>query len=591
MPQSFPAFQVCGCAGLVFAVILTMGLVVFVGLSVWVMAAITVAAVVTFLGLVMATKIITGKEQLICYHHEIAVMAATALLLRLLHQPVLPYLDVTILGVGTFLAFGRVGCLMVGCCHGRPHKWGVRYREGHVFAGFTPHFVGVRLFPIQAVESLWVLGTVVAGCIFVLKGSPEGTAFAWYIIIYSAGRFCFEFLRGDSARSYHWGFSEAQWFSLLLMSAVVGLELSGALPFYQWHLALTGGFLITSLGIVLKRNLQDSYDYRLLLPQHVKEVVAAHEQVCHLSAASQTKATNDGQRPGIPLVCTSLGLRLSLGGLGNGADKVIHYALSFQNRTMTEKTARKLADLILKLKYPDGCGKLLKGDHAVFHLLVYPKGHDNGRKLPTPAGPEAFSDIHPDFRREVVSGFLYTHDRLNANTELIVKAGSRLTALADLLIEKGIVTGEEVERRGGVACQELSKQLQDQGIGMIIQDSVPDKYALNDLAKVDCSKRIHICHAACCRLAFALSSQDVADGIHWDLGWPYMIAKKDNGCCQHLDRKSWTCTVYDRRPSICRTYSCEHDKRIWADYEKMILNFKFFDNSRFKASQVERERK
>src|SRR5439155_22019386 len=101
------------------------------------------------------------------YHHEIDVMINAALLLWLLGQPLLPYLDLTILGIGMFLACGRVGCLMVGCCHGRPHSWGVRYKQEHADAGFAPYYVGVRLFPIQAVESLWVLSIVIVGNFFV----------------------------------------------------------------------------------------------------------------------------------------------------------------------------------------------------------------------------------------------------------------------------------------------------------------------------------------------------------------------------------------------------------------------------------------
>jgi hypothetical protein len=140
-----------------------MSLVTYLGLSPLVLVWLVLTAVLTFLALAMVTKIITGEENLIYYHHEIAVMVVAACLLNLLYQPVLPYLDITILGLGTFLAFGRVGCLMVGCCHGRPHGRGVCYRAEHAAAGFTPYLVGVRLFPIQAVESVWVFSIVVVG--------------------------------------------------------------------------------------------------------------------------------------------------------------------------------------------------------------------------------------------------------------------------------------------------------------------------------------------------------------------------------------------------------------------------------------------
>src|SRR5215471_17085213 len=160
LTRSLPAFQVCGYTGLGLAVLLAIVLTRYLGLSPITMILIVAASVPTFLGLVMATKIITGEERIIYYHHEIAVVLAAALLLLLLRRPILPYLDLTILGVGTFLAFGRVGCFMVGCCHGRPNRWGVSYSAGHAAAGFTHFYVGVRLFPIQLVESLWVAAVV-----------------------------------------------------------------------------------------------------------------------------------------------------------------------------------------------------------------------------------------------------------------------------------------------------------------------------------------------------------------------------------------------------------------------------------------------
>src|SRR5437868_14939497 len=76
------AFHVCGYVGLLAAGVLAMSLVMALGLKPTVIAAIIFAAVLTFLGVVMATKIITGEEEIVYYHHEIAVMIAAALVLR-----------------------------------------------------------------------------------------------------------------------------------------------------------------------------------------------------------------------------------------------------------------------------------------------------------------------------------------------------------------------------------------------------------------------------------------------------------------------------------------------------------------------------
>jgi prolipoprotein diacylglyceryltransferase len=208
----------------------------------------------------MSTKIITGEERLIYYHQEIAVMVMAAIFLKITNQPLLPYLDITILGIGTFLFCGRVGCLMVGCCHGRPHQWGVCYRKEHADVGFTHYYVGIRLFPIQAVESLWVFGIVVVGVILIVSGRPHGEALAWYVINYDIGRFIMEFFRGDPERPYYLGYSQGQWISIILMGIVVWGELAGILAFHAWHAIATFMIITMMIIITLTRKFQVTLD-------------------------------------------------------------------------------------------------------------------------------------------------------------------------------------------------------------------------------------------------------------------------------------------------------------------------------------------
>jgi hypothetical protein len=373
-----PAFQVCGYTGLALAVSLALTLTSALGLSPVVTAILVFAAVLTFFGLVMATKIITGEERIIYYHHEIAVMVVAAYLLWLLGHPVLPYLDVLILGVGAFLVCGRVGCLMVGCCHGRPHRWGVCYREEHADAGFTPYFVGVRLFPVQAVESLWVLCIVTTGVTFVLSGRPPGAALAWYVVTYDLGRFCFEFLRGDPDRSYLFGFSQPQWISLLLMCGVVWAEVAGVLPFHSWHVAATACLALAMAAVSLARRFSRTARHRLLHPRHVKEVAEAVALVS--SPSTEAKAASQWtvlpRRNSMPapvhIGFTSLGIQISAGKISGAAGATYHYTLSCRDGGMTEETARILAGLILQLRQAIGAGEFVKGNRNVFHLLIRP---------------------------------------------------------------------------------------------------------------------------------------------------------------------------------------------------------------------------
>ncbi len=358
-------FLICGYIGLSLAILLSVGLVLDQGLSPWVMLGVVATAVLTFLALAMVARIITGEEQLTYFHHEIAVLFSTTVFLWLLHQPMLGYLDATILGLGLFVACGRVGCLMVGCCHGRPHQWGVCYRDEHVKAGFPAYLAGVRIFPIQAIESLWLFGTVIIGSLLVLNGYPAGVALAWYLVVYGIGRFSFEFLRGDPARPYKWGFSEAQWTALIQISLVTLAGVAGLVPFSPFAVVAMSSMAIAMLALSLHRRLGQADDDQLLHPRHIKEIA---EVVNRISQAASGEANT-------PIVMdiqsTSVGIRISASRVHGPAGPVNHYALSSERNPLNEKSARILADLIVKLRHPEQPSQVLQGNHHVFHVLVH----------------------------------------------------------------------------------------------------------------------------------------------------------------------------------------------------------------------------
>jgi hypothetical protein len=370
--KAYSAFHLCGYTGLLLAVLLAMVLVVYQQLSLWVMVGIITVAVATFLAMAMTTKIILGEERLIYYHHEIAIMIVAALVLWQFDQPVLPYLDITILGIGTFLVCGRIGCFMVGCCHGRPHQFGVCYREEHAQAGFTAYYVGIRLFPIQAVESLWVLGTVAVGAAIILQHYSPGIALAWYIISYDIGRFFFEFMRGDPSRHYSWGFSEGQWTSVVLMIVLVWLELSGFVPYELWHSAATAGLILVMVTIVLIRRFRKTTKYRLLNPRHVREIARAVQMVSRTEGIL-TAVNNGGPMfPDIAVRSTSQGICISGGMLAEGSSCLRHYALSCQRGAMTADIAEIVSRVILTTsRHSYDSKELIKGKDGVYHLLLH----------------------------------------------------------------------------------------------------------------------------------------------------------------------------------------------------------------------------
>ncbi len=369
--RSWSAYKVCGYTGETLLTVAGMTMAMYLDLSIWVVASLILLSAMTFLGLTMATKILIGEERIVYYHHEIAILMVVIILLRFLQQPILPYLDMTILGVGVFLICGRIGCFMVGCCHGRPHHWGVCYREEHAIAGFTSFFVGVRLFPIQAVESVYVLGSVLVGGYLVMSNHPPGEALAWYIITYDIGRFFFEFMRGDPGRPYYVGFSEGQWISILLMCFVVWAELYGIITFHLWHACATATLVLTMITVVLIRCFRRTAKHKLLHPRHVKEVAEAIELISKpkFDKASISKPNN---KPAIiDIGRTSLGIKISASKVKRDNDCIDHYAISSQNGAMNRETAKTLADIIVQLNQHLGSTEFITGKQGVFHLLIH----------------------------------------------------------------------------------------------------------------------------------------------------------------------------------------------------------------------------
>jgi hypothetical protein len=366
--RKWSMYQICGYSGLTLAVILAMALVMLQDLSPVVMAAITLSAVITFLALAFATKLLTGQELLIYYHHEIAVLMISALLLYLLGQPVWDYLDITILGIGTFLVCGRLGCLMVGCCHGRPHRWGVCYSKTHAAQGFTTYYVAVRLFPIQALEMLWVLGIVLVGIYQVLTGQAPGTALAWYVIVYDIGRFGFEFMRGDPSRPYWLGFSEAQWISVGLMAAVAVLELAGIIPLTAWHVAATMVLMLIMLGLSLFRHFGSDATYRIVNVRHIKQIAEV------LALSKKTPASSGAyqwpQFDKINVGRTLLGIQISTDRLPTATHPICQYTLSNRNGTLSARNADELARVILQLNHPGAPHQMVQSHPGIFHLLI-----------------------------------------------------------------------------------------------------------------------------------------------------------------------------------------------------------------------------
>jgi prolipoprotein diacylglyceryltransferase/Fe-S-cluster containining protein len=181
-------------------------------------------------------------------------------------------------------------------------------------------------------------------------------------------------------------------------------------------------------------------------------------------------------------------------------------------------------------------------------------------------------------RREVARGLRYAHFRANANTSQLIRLVSAVEAATGLLEERGLIDRGVLEQRTAEAAERVGCDFAASGLGVRVDPSTASKYDASATVGVDCENRLHLCHAACCKLHFALSREDLQEGtIRWDFGNPYLIAQGEDGWCVHLDRRTRACGAYAARPRMCRTYDCSKDPRIWLDFERRIVNPQILD--------------
>ena len=351
-----------------FGLILGTLLVAFLGshldVSLLVVLSLAFFSVLTFIFLTLVIKVLIGRERLVYYYYQISVLLLAFVLLFLSGSPILVYLDILVLGLGACLACFRVGCLTVGCCHGRPFNFGICYGEKHAKAGFTSYYTGLKLFPIQAVELLWVIGIVLVGINLLLKNPSPGSVFAWYIVAYAAGRFYFEFLRGDPGRLFFLEFSEAQWISLFSMLFIIIAGYSGILVSHWWYSGLFLCLATTMIFVSIVSHFQINRAYQLLNANHVKEIAEALK--ISSSFSSQKSAISS-----VNLKCTSRGIRISSNKLKTNKRLVQQYTFSSSKEIMTKPVALTLANLTLKLTDKYSSSELLERQRGVFHLLIF----------------------------------------------------------------------------------------------------------------------------------------------------------------------------------------------------------------------------
>ena len=160
----------------------------------------------------------------VVYGAIIGGVAAGYLYMRVHKRDFWRYFDYVMPSVALAQGFGRIGCLLSGCCYGRETSLPI----GIVFqdSDYAPN--GVSLFPTQIISSVWNFLNFAVLVFLTNKIKYRGNVGGLYLINYGVGRFLIEFLRGDDRGTVS-VFSTSQFISLFIVAAGIAILATGAL--------------------------------------------------------------------------------------------------------------------------------------------------------------------------------------------------------------------------------------------------------------------------------------------------------------------------------------------------------------------------
>ena len=119
-------------------------------------------------------------------------------------------------------AFGRIGCLLVGCCYGletgEMSQFGLCTYNG---ACAVKYLDGAMRLPVPLMETIFLLVLCAVLVLIYRKEKRLGTTTGWYLILYAVWRFVIEMFRGDAARGKFGPLYTSQWISFVILLAGV----------------------------------------------------------------------------------------------------------------------------------------------------------------------------------------------------------------------------------------------------------------------------------------------------------------------------------------------------------------------------------
>ena len=140
--------------------------------------------------------------------------------------------DVIVPSVFVGIGFGRIGCLLNGCCYGRVTSlpWGIQFpKDGTAFYGLLQkHLIDESalctppLHPTQIYSAIdgFMIAAITAWYFRYRRRNGEVLAVA--LLIYPVTRFCIELLRADETGKFGTSLTISQWISIALFVVNIG---------------------------------------------------------------------------------------------------------------------------------------------------------------------------------------------------------------------------------------------------------------------------------------------------------------------------------------------------------------------------------
>lgn len=135
------------------------------------------------------------------------------------------YADIEFLTAPILIFFVRIGCLLTGCCFGKPTDFFIHLKFTNPDSTAYYYYPNISLHATQAYNMLNAVVMAIVLFAIYKRRKFYGQIFASFLIYYGITRFFIEFLRGDADRGLYFGgiFSTGQ--IMMLISLIAGIIL------------------------------------------------------------------------------------------------------------------------------------------------------------------------------------------------------------------------------------------------------------------------------------------------------------------------------------------------------------------------------